>query len=110
MNGSISSLLPLLNESINSHAMVQHCTEVISQITTKLNPGQKVIIIADQPVYALGKQVQRAYNEKYDNVLFMLGPLHIEMAFLNVIGDWVEGSGWHFRKPNLQHLVELKVF
>ena len=24
----------------------------------------------------------------------MLGPLHIEMAFMNAIGDWLEGSGW----------------
>ena len=24
----------------------------------------------------------------------MMGPLHIEMAFLNAIGDWLEGSGW----------------
>ena len=24
----------------------------------------------------------------------MIGPLHIEMAFLNAINDWLEGSGW----------------
>ena len=24
----------------------------------------------------------------------MLGPLHIEMAFLSAIGNWIEGSGW----------------
>ena len=24
----------------------------------------------------------------------MIGPLHIEMAFLNAIGDWLESSGW----------------
>ena len=24
----------------------------------------------------------------------MLGPLHIEMAFLSALGDLVEGSGW----------------
>lgn len=23
-----------------------------------------------------------------------MGPLHIEMAFLDIIGDWVEDSGW----------------
>ena len=24
----------------------------------------------------------------------MMGPLHIEMAFLNAIGDWLKSSGW----------------
>ena len=24
----------------------------------------------------------------------MIGPLHNEMAFLNAINDWLEGSGW----------------
>ena len=24
----------------------------------------------------------------------MMGALHIEMAYLSVIGDWLEGSGW----------------
>ena len=26
--------------------------------------------------------------------MMMMGPLHIEMAFLNTLGDWLEGSGW----------------
>ena len=24
----------------------------------------------------------------------MMGPLHIEMAFLNAKGDWLEGGSW----------------
>jgi hypothetical protein len=32
------------------------------------------------------------YVEGQYAVLF--GSLHIEMAFLKVIGDWLEGSGW----------------
>ena len=27
-------------------------------------------------------------------VIWMMGPLHIEMAFISAIGDWLEGSGW----------------
>ena len=26
--------------------------------------------------------------------MMMMGALHIEMAFINVIGDWLECSGW----------------
>ena len=26
--------------------------------------------------------------------MIMIGPLHIEMAFMSGIGDWLEGSGW----------------
>ena len=48
----------------------------------------------DQPVYAIAKQVQWSKPEDYKDVVVMMGPLHIEMAFLNAIGDWLEGSGW----------------
>ena len=89
-----SCLLPLIDESINSTAMVRHCIEIVQNITYSLNPGQKVIITADQPVYALGKQVQWMYNDRYSDVIWMMGPLHIEMAYMGAIGDWIEGSGW----------------
>ena len=39
-------------------------------------------------------QVQWLLPEQYKNVEGMMGPLHIEMAFLNAIGHWLEGSGW----------------
>jgi len=89
-----STLLPLLEESINSAAMVRHCMNLLINLTNHLNHGQVTVVTADQPVYALGKQVQWRFPETYKNTLWMLGPLHIEMAFLNAIGDWLEGSGW----------------
>ena len=88
-----SSLLPLLSDSVNSAAMVRHCIEVSLKITQKLNPGQITVLTADQPVYAIGKQVQWHYNKKYE-LFWMMGPLHIEMVMLSAIGDWLEGSGW----------------
>ena len=68
-----------------------------------MNPSQKVIITADQPVYALGKQVQWMYEEKFSNMLWLMGPLHIEMGFLNAIGGFLKDSGWieMFEKANL---------
>ena len=98
-----STLLPLINESINSTATVRHCTEVIMRITGVVNPSQKTIITADQPVYTLGKQVQWMYQEKYQNVVWLMGPLHIEMSFMNGIGSWLEDSGWieAFERSNI---------
>ena len=90
-----SALLPVLLESVNSPAMVRHCMEVIKQLTLHLNPSQKQIIITgDQPVYALGKQVQWNYHDQFPDIFWMMGPLHIEMAFLDAIGNWLDGSGW----------------
>ena len=89
-----STLLPLLEESINSVTMVRHCINLFVNLTNHLNPGQVTVVTADQPVYALGKQVQWRFPETYKNTLWMLGPLHIEMTFLSAIGDWLEGSDW----------------
>ena len=87
-----STLLPLLEESVNSTAMVQHCMNLIKKLTNHLNPGQVTVITADQPVYAIGKQVEWTYPDKFCDVLWMLGPLHIEMMFMSAIGDWLEGN------------------
>ena len=31
---------------------------------------------------------------EFDKVIWMIGSLHIEIAFNSAIGDWLEGSGW----------------
>ena len=87
------ALLPLLEESINSPAMVRHCANVLSRITNYLNANQTTLVTADQPVYALGKQIQWRYPNE-GNIFWMLGGLHIEMTFMSAIGNWLNGSGW----------------
>ena len=91
---TISTLLPLLLDSINSPAMVRHCMKIVTETVKYLNPTQLTIITGDQPVYALGKKVQWIYSDQYKDVLRMMGPLHIEMAFLSTLGNWLDGSGW----------------
>ena len=89
-----STLLPILLESVNSPAWVRHCMKIIKQLTQHLNLSQKQIIITgDQPVYALGKKVQWMFPDQFRDVLWMMGPLHNEMAFLDAIGNWLERSG-----------------
>uniref|UniRef100_H3B0T6 Uncharacterized protein n=1 Tax=Latimeria chalumnae TaxID=7897 RepID=H3B0T6_LATCH len=46
------------------------------------------------PVYAIAKQLQWLLYEEYGEDKVMMGGLHIEMAVLSLIGDWLEGSGW----------------
>ena len=93
---TLSTLLPLLKDSVNSTSMVRHTMDIIKQILLLIHPEQAPVITADQPVYTLGKQIQWMYPDLYreDKLVMMMGGLHIEMAFLDAIGDWLEGSGW----------------
>ena len=40
-------LLPLLSESVNSHAVVAHAMEKVRKISERINPGQCPVITAD---------------------------------------------------------------
>ena len=61
-----------------------------------LNPGQTPVIAADQPLYALAKQIQWHWPENYgeDKFVLMFGGLHIEMAAFQSNGNLLKGSGW----------------
>ena len=63
-------------------------------LTNHLDSGQTTIMVADQPVYAITKQLQWCYPNQCRLLFILLGPLHIEMAFMGAIGDWVKGSSW----------------
>ena len=68
---SVSKLLPLLEESVNSPAMIRHCMEIIFKITNKVNPSHTSVITGDQPVYAIGKQVQWTFPLQFKNIFWM---------------------------------------
>ena len=89
-----STLLPLIDEEIATPATIHHCMRIVKGITEKLSAGQSSVITGDQPVYTLGKQMQWMYPSEFENVMWVMGPLQIEMAFMAVIGDWLAGSGW----------------
>ena len=67
-----------------------------------LNPGQTPVVTFDQTLFALAKQIQWKLPEDYgkDKIVVMFDSLHIEMAALKTLEDWVDGSGW------LQELVQ----
>ncbi|KAG7175668.1 hypothetical protein Hamer_G024292 [Homarus americanus] len=91
-----TSLLPFVVESAHTVAMIRHSIDVIKNAVEHLNPGQTPVVTLDQPLYALAKQIQWAWPKRYgeDKLVVMFGGLHIEMAALKMLGDWLEGSGW----------------
>jgi len=91
-----TALLPLFTESAHTVAMnaVEH-----------LNPGQIPVVTFDQPLFSLAKQIQWKWPQEYGEEKFVIlfGRLHIEMAALKTVGDWLQGSGW------VQALVQAEI-
>ena len=71
--------------------MIKHAMDVIQASTSYLNPGQIPIIVL---LYDIAKQIQWKWSDQYGERKFVLfGELHIEMAFLKLLGGWLERSG-----------------
>ena len=102
---TLRTMLPLFTEDSKSVAMIRHSMDVNKQAVQKLNPDQVPVITLDQPLYAIAQRIQWNWPEQYgeNHFVIILGGLHIEMAGLKLIGDWLEDSGW------VQALVQAKV-
>lgn len=76
---SPSVMLPLMKDNVNSPSVIRHTMDmdIVMQITKKLNPEQTPVWTGDEPVYAIGKQFQRLYPDKYDKdkLVHMLGKI-----------------------------------
>ena len=86
---SITALLPLFRYQSHSVATIKHVMDKVRDTVAFLNPGQTHVICADQPLYALAKQIQWHWPEKYgeDKFVLVFGGLHIEMAAFSSIGN-----------------------
>ena len=78
---SITSLLPLFREQAKSVAMIKHGMNMVCRTTEFLNPGQTCVLAADQPLFAVAKEIQWKCPEEYGEASFviMLGGLHISL-------------------------------
>ena len=85
--------------------MICHSINIIKKATKRLNPGHNVVITFDQPLYALAKQIQWKWPDTYgeNEVVIVLGGLHIKMGVYKVLGHWLENNGW------LSALIEANV-
>ena len=90
------ALLPLFRDNAHTTCMIKHAMDVISKAVKHLNPTQIPVIVADQPLYAIAKQIQWCYPETHgeNRIVVMMGGLHIEMNLLKLLGDWLRESGW----------------
>ena len=73
-----------------------HSLRFANETTTFLNAGQTPILEADQPLYALCKQLQWKYPDTVGEkkCLLMIGAMHKEKMIYSLLGDWLSGSGW----------------
>ena len=55
---AISALLPVFLDSAHSVAMIKHSMTIVQAAIEHLNPGQIPVLAADQPLFALAKQIQ----------------------------------------------------
>ena len=64
-------------------------------------------------MFAIAKRIQWSFNDYgEDKFVVMMGGLHIEMAIMNVIGDWVADSGWAYllSKVNVANIGSAELF
>ena len=73
---AITCMLPLYEDKAASAPMVTQGLKVIMQATEKLNEGQIPVITADQPIFAIIKNIQWQ-NEHYgeEKIIPLLGGL-----------------------------------
>ncbi|PFX17994.1 hypothetical protein AWC38_SpisGene17659 [Stylophora pistillata] len=75
--------------------MIAHNMCMIKAAVHHVNPSQTPVIALDQPLFALAKQIKWPLPELSEaQFVIMLGGLHIEMASLKMVGQWLSGSGW----------------
>ena len=55
---AINTLLPLFLDNAHSIAMIKHSMSIVKAVVQHLNPGQAPVLTADQPLFALAKQIQ----------------------------------------------------
>ena len=93
---AITSLFPLFRDSAHTAATVKHGMTIIKEPTQMKNPTQVPFLTVDQLLIICFSQEQWLWSNEYveGQYAVLFGSLHIEMAFLKVIGDWLEGSGW----------------
>ena len=93
---SIIALLPLFRENAHSVCMMSHAMQMVTKAIHHINPTQVPVIVVDQPLFAICKQIQWTWPESHgeDKIVVMMGGLHIEMNLLKLLGDWLSESGW----------------
>lgn len=95
---SISAMLPLFTQKADPPAMIKHAMDILTRVTSYLHPGQIPVMACDCPIFAKAKFIQwrwpATYGEHVDVFLVMFGGLHLEMGMWNMLGNYLDCSGW----------------
>ena len=88
-------ILPLFPDKAASPSMMKHAMEIVKENTEFINAGQIPVLGADQPLYAICKQLQWQFPESLgdDKFIMQLGALHIEDKCQLMMGKMLRGSG-----------------
>ena len=81
-----AGMLPILQAPADDNNTITTVINRFCDITNKLSQKNTVLFL-DQPLYSRCKELVWANQEKYANVVLMLGDLHILFNFLKVIGQ-----------------------
>ena len=101
VHANLSGMLPIWRYSSKSPSTIKHSLKVIKKAVNYLNPCQTSVIAFDQPLFEISKKIQWHYSEYgMSKIVIMMGSLHIEMAMMSTIGDWLEDSGWTIALSN----------
>jgi hypothetical protein len=80
-------LVAMFCHNAHTSAIIRHSLTVVDAAFKHLNPGQIPIVAFDQPLFALAKQLQWHYPERFGEDKFLvMGGLYIEMAVLRILG------------------------
>ena len=92
----ISAMLAIGRDNSKFPATIKHILDVLDPAIDYLNPEQPMVVGFDQPLYAIAKRLQWYQPDQYgyQKLVIMLGALHIEIAMLRCLGDWLQDSGW----------------
>ena len=71
-----TALLPLFQESAHTVAMIKHSMDVVKSAVEHLNREQIPVLTFDQPLFALAKQIQWKWPEKYEVCSYVWWPTH----------------------------------
>ena len=85
-------MLPILSAPADEYDTIATVINKFQAISQKIGQTHTVIT-ADQPLYSKGQELVWANREGRENVIFMMGGLHICFNFLRAIGQHMECSG-----------------
>ena len=59
---------------------------IVKNAVEYLNPDQAPVLVCDQPLFAIAKEIQWTWPDTFGEIFFviMLGELHIEMTALKL--------------------------